>query len=452
MGLFLVAVARQGARAVSDPDAFWHLRLGHDIVRAHSVTTVTAQWSDLSDQHWVPTQWLTEVVLAAAESVGGLPAVAWLFTLSLLALVLVLHRIARHVADPIPAAFATGLAVAAMGASLSPRPHMVTYLFLALTVLAWHDTADDLRPRWWLVPLTWVWAMSHGMWFISPVVGLAVLAGLGLDGRLNRVVGLRLAAVPVGSLLVAALTPVGPALLQAPFAVAGIGAFITEWQPPSFRSPAPAAAALMVAIVVVTWARSTRRVPWSYIALLVLATGWILLATRTVAIGAVMVTPLLAAALQGALRRDAQPELRRERWTLRLAALAAAVGVGLVVPYTAAEPAEVPRGLDASLDSLGPTVVFNSYEVGGWLRWQHPDLEPVVDGMTEAYPVQHLQAYAVVQAAAPGWDEAFEEWSPGAALLPEASPLALALREQWGWVELDKDAGYQLLVPPGAAS
>ncbi len=144
MGTFLAATARQGLRAISDPDAFWHLRLGHDIVEARSVSSVTAPWSSLSDQPWVPTQWLSEVLLALAEDGGGLPAVALLFTAALLVLVLLVHRLARRFADPVPAAFATGLTVLAMSASLSPRPHVVTYLLLCCTLVAWLGTADDL--------------------------------------------------------------------------------------------------------------------------------------------------------------------------------------------------------------------------------------------------------------------------------------------------------------------
>ena len=448
MVLFLAAVARQGARAITDPDTFWHLRLGHDIMSARSLTSITEPWSAVSDQPWVPTQWLTEVVLAIAEDLGGLPAIAWLFTVALLALVLLIHRMTRRVADSVPAAFATGLTVAAMAASLSPRPHLVTYLCLCLTLLAWHGTVEDLRPRWWLIPLTWLWAMSHGMWFVGPVLGVAVLLGLALDGRLDRQLAVKLAAVPAAGLLVAALTPVGPALLGAPFAVAGVGSFITEWQAPSFRSPGPAAAALMVAVVVMSWARSTRRVPWAHVALLALAVGWILLATRTVALGALIVSPLFAATLQGMLRRDRSTPTARESRTLVLAAVAIACVTALVVPQSASDPAAVPVRLDTELDALTPgAVVFNDYKLGGWLRWQHPDLEPVVDGMTEAYSVQHLRDYGRTQAVAGGWEDTFDGWDPEAALVLENSPLATALVDRRGWTSIAEDEGYVLLVP-----
>jgi hypothetical protein len=448
MGALLAAVARQGVRAISDPDAFWHLRLGQDILDARSVTSVTDPWSSISSQPWVPTQWLTEAVLAVAEDVGGLPAVAWVFTVALLMLVLMVHSTARHVADAVPAAFTTGLTILAMSASLSPRPHMATYLLLSVTLLSWLRTIDDLRPRWWLLPLTWVWAMSHGMWFVGPVVGIAVVGGLILDRRVDRSTGLRLAAIPLGSVVVAALTPVGPALLQAPFAVAGIGAFITEWQPPSFREPGPAVAALMVAAVVVSWSRSTRRVPWAEVALILLAAAWILLATRTVALGALIVSPLVARSLHeaiGRVRRDPSPV---ETWSLGVVAVAIACVAALVVPQTAADPANVPTALDAELERLpSDAVVFNDYKLGGWLRWRHPTLEPVVDGMTEAYSVEHLRDFGRVQAVAADWQATLDGWEPSAALVLARSPIATALSEQLGWRPVGDAEGYVLLVP-----
>jgi hypothetical protein len=453
MGFFMIAVARQGLRAISDPDTFWHLRLGEDILDARSVATVTEPWSSISSQPWVPTQWLTEAVLAVAEDVGGLPAVAWVFTVALLVLVVLVQRSARHVADTVPAAFSTGLTILAMSASLSPRPHMATYLLLSVTLLAWLRTIDDLRPRWWLVPVTWVWAMSHGMWFIGPVVGLAVVCGLLLDRRVTGSGALRLTIVPLGSVVAAALTPVGPALLAAPFAVAGVGDFITEWQPPSFREPGPAVAALMVAAVVVSWSRSNRRAPWAEVALLLIAAAWILLATRTVALGALIVSPLVARTLQDLIGRERRDPSRLETWSLQVVAVAIACVAALVVPQTAADPANVPTALNTELQRLpSGAVVFNDYKLGGWLRWQHPRLEPVVDGMTEAYSVEHLQDFGRVQAVAADWQATLDEWEPAAALVQAGSPVATALVERRGWHSVGVEGGYVLLKPEEAPS
>ena len=117
--------------------------------------------------------------------------------------------------------------------SLSPRPHLVSFLFLAITLHAWLGTARDLRPRWWLLALSWVWACSHGMWLLGPMVGLAVIGGLLLERRLPTGRLARLLAVPVGSVVAAALTPAGPGLVLVPFTTRGTSQqYIAEWGVP----------------------------------------------------------------------------------------------------------------------------------------------------------------------------------------------------------------------------
>ena len=61
------------------------------------------------------------------------------------------------------------------------RPQMLSFLLVAVTIGAWLRTREDGRLRWWLVPMTWVWAMSHGMWPIGIVIGVVAVVGLALD-------------------------------------------------------------------------------------------------------------------------------------------------------------------------------------------------------------------------------------------------------------------------------
>ena len=103
------------------------------------------------------------------------------------------------------------------------RPQVISYLLVALTTAAWMRTREDGRARWWLIPMTWVWAMCHGMWPIGIVIGLVALVGIAADRTADRRDLLRLSAIPVGSAVVAALTPVGPALYPAVLLVGGRG-------------------------------------------------------------------------------------------------------------------------------------------------------------------------------------------------------------------------------------
>ncbi|KQZ67294.1 hypothetical protein ASD66_20225 [Nocardioides sp. Root151] len=445
--MFIAAVVRQAARPISDPDSFWHLRLGSDVWTAKSVGQ--PDWSTSDDRPFVLTQWLPEVIASRFESAFGLAGVAWLFGLSLVVLVVIIYQTCRRSAGLTAAAFTVALCTVGMSASLSPRPHMVTYILLAVTVVAWLRTADDLRARWWLVPLTWVWACSHGMWFTGPLVGIAVVLGLALDRRVDRRTLLHFAALPVASICAAAITPVGPALLEAPFAVSGISAFITEWQAPSFRAIGPGATALMLALIVLTWARQTERVPWTRLLLLLMATGWTLLAVRTVTLGAIIAAPLLAAAIQSWLGRSREAGSRREATVLLGAVVASLAVLAMVVPHVAAKPAGMPSGINDELRALpSGTPVLNDYASGGWLRWAHPNVDPLIDGFTEAYSLGELHDYATMNAAAAGWREAVRTTGARHALLVEDSPLATALQERLSWDLITADAGRVYLVAP----
>jgi hypothetical protein len=380
------------------------------------------------------------------ETWFGLPGIMWLHGLSLLVLTLVVFRVARANAGILASSLAVALGLVAMGASLSPRPHMLTYIFLAATVGVWLACAQSLRTPWLLIPLTWVWAMCHGMWFTGPIVGFAICAGLALDGRGSARQLWRMLSVPVVSVLAAALTPIGPSLLLAPFAVGEVGAFITEWQPPDFRSLSPACGALLVAIVVFTWARAGRRIPWTHVLLLAVACGWILIATRTVTLGAVIVVPLAAAAIHSWL--DYKPERQSiSEWRLVLGSAVVALAlITLLVPRASSDPSGVPSDLGPALQALPPdTPVLNDYAIGGWLRWADPEIDPLIDGLTEAYTVDELRDYATMTTVSRGWEELVAGSQADVALLPQNSPLAVALEDRLGWRVTGTDAGYAVL-------
>src|ERR1019366_8314359 len=168
----------------------------------------------------------------------GLPAVPWLRCAAMLALRSALVWAARQTADTVPAIMAAFAGLIGAGGSLFERPQLISFVLLAVTVGAWWKTAGDLRPRWWLVPMTWLWACSHGLWGVGVLIGLVVVAGLALDRRLDRRTMVRLLAVPALSVVAAALTPVGPRLVLTPIEVSSNAAlFVEEWQPPHAPNP-----------------------------------------------------------------------------------------------------------------------------------------------------------------------------------------------------------------------
>jgi hypothetical protein len=368
----------------------------------------------------------------------------------MLALISALVWAARQAADAVPAIIAALAGLIGAGGSLSERPQLISFVLLAVTVGAWWKTAGDLKPRWWLVPLTFIWACSHGLWGVGVLIGLIVVAGLALDRRLDLRTAARLLAIPALSAVAAALTPVGPRLLLTPFEVSSNAAkFVQEWQPTDARNLFAVITLGMIALALLPWIRGTSTRPWWQIALAGAAVVSTLAMFRTVPIGSIIAAPLLASALQEQRGHQAAPVSRRgtSAW-LGLVAAAAIVAVP-IAGALAQQPSGWPEGLRPQLAALpARTVVLNDFAAGGWLLWAEPRLTPVIDLRSEIYSMDYIREYQRTEDVRPGWQELLARTKARYALLKAEAPLTVALREQLKWTTVGKDADYVLLKAP----
>jgi len=381
----------------------------------------------------------------------GLSAIAWLRGAGILLLLAAIIWGARRVADTVPALIAAGAALVGAGHALTARPQLLGFVFFALAVVAWWQMAGDLRPRWWLVPLTWVWASSHGLWVVGIGFGVVTVAGLALDRRLTWLSARRLLAVPSLSLVAAALTPVGPALLLTPLTVGrDVRDFVEEWQASSAHDPATFVTLCMLALVALSWARSRSTPPWWQIAHLVLALVATLAMQRTVAVGAVVAAPLLAQTLQGWRGAPTAALPRRDTMTWLAMGVAALLIAAPLAATLAARPTNVPTGLQPALSNLPKgTVVLEDANMSAWVGWVAPQLRPVKDSRSEIFSRQQHLDYARLVAAAPGWDTILARSGATWALVLTDSPLAAALQDRRNWETVGTDDGYGLMRRPG---
>jgi hypothetical protein len=450
LSLFAIAATvKFGIRPVSDPDVWWHLKTGAYVL-SHWRFNGPDPWVPFASRPFVLTQWLPEVVAQKGYELFGLPAVAWLRCAAILALISALLWAARQAADAVPAIIATLAGLVGTAGSLSERPQLVSFVLLAFTVGAWWKSAGDLKPRWWLVPMTFLWACSHSMWGVGVLVGLAVVAGLALDRRLDRHTTVRLLAVPALSVVAAALTPVGPRLLLTPLEVSSNASqFVQEWQPTDVRDIFAAVTLVMIALALLPWIRGTSVRPWWQIALAGAAVVFTLAMFRTVPLGAIIATPLLASSLQEQRGHPQTPLTRRgtSAW-LGLVAAAAILAVPIAA-VVAQSPSGWPEGLRPQLAAIpAKTVVLNDATVGGWLLWAEPQLTPVIDLRSEIYSADYIDDYLRTKEVQAGWQELLAQTKPKYALLRTNAPLTVALQEALKWTTVGKDADYVLLKAP----
>lgn len=437
------------AQRVGDPDTWWHLVMGQAFLDGASVRH-PGPMSPFGTEDWYSRDWLPQMLMAVAADAFGLPGVAWLHGLALVVLFVVCFRLTRRWVAFGPAALATGTAYFAMIGSLSPRPQVVSFILLAVVLGALLRTVDDGKPRWWLAPVTGLWACCHGMWFLAPGLQVVVAVGMMLDRRFDVRSLLPHVVLVVLSIAAVALTPNGLNLISQPTGPSmGIAHFIQEYEPSSLTFPPYTAALVMGFVICASWARRGGA-PWVAVLLVGLGIFLTLYGGRTIPLGAVLMAPFFARAVaswwSGA--RAFTPRTV-ERMVVYGSAMVSLGAMAIIVPNSSGSPDEYfPVSYDDRLASLpSDAVLINELGDGGFLAWKYPDLRIVGDGLTDQYPVEWLEGWFRALRGEPGWEGFVERSGADYALLDDDTPLRLGLLSM-SWSVVQQEEGRVLLKAP----
>src|ERR1700676_910850 len=234
-----------------DPDLWWHLRVGENILATHHLPTSDPYSFTVSGAPWMAYEWLGETFFAAVARLGGVTALDLLLIALSSAIVIGLYIFATLRSGNSKAAFvATIMLFPIANGSFTLRPQMLGYLFLILTLIVLEAARRKVFwPLWLLPPVFVLWVNTHG----SFIVGVGVIFfywGCGLKNfRLGGIHGeawqpaerLRLEMVFLLCLAVLPLTPYGTRLAAYPFDMAFSQPMnvssIAEWQPMPFNFP-----------------------------------------------------------------------------------------------------------------------------------------------------------------------------------------------------------------------
>jgi hypothetical protein len=445
----LIVVVRMATTPLSNGDTYFHLRFGAAFLDGWSLRS-PGSVSTFATAHWLPTQWLSEIVMAQTESWFGLAGVAWLYAVVLVAVIATLYLCARRWCDPLLASGLTCLALLVTSQQLGMRPQLISFLLVAVTTTAWLRTRDDHVVRWWLIPMSWLWAMSHGMWPIGIGIGVVAVGGLAMERVLPRPVLARAGLVPVLSAVAAAMTPVGPRLYGAVLGVGSRSQYFSEWGSPDFTTVSCLVLGLLLVVTAGLVVRGGLHASLD-VALLLVATGCAVWSWRTVPISAMILVPLAAVQMQAGRGRPPAPR-RLERALVGAAGIAALAVTALVVPRTADQPPPQPVWVDPALSSLPPgTKVLDSWDYGGYLMWRFPQLDLLMHGYGDTFTIGELQRNVEIADLSPGWDNELRATGCTIAVL-RPNALAYAL-EHLHWtvvhasptvVELKAPAGWAL--------
>lgn len=445
VALVLASIVRIQHVPAAVADTWFHLRFGEEFLSGTWSLRHPGHLGTHDSADWVPTQWLPQVAMAWLDDHVGIGGVVFAGGFVQLLITVLVYVSCRRAGAPLPAAMATAVAMMAASPGLSARPQLLSYLLVVAVAYAWLATARDGRPRWWVVALAWAWPMLHGMWPIGISISVVGVLGIALQGEVRGRPLLRLAAIPVLSVVVAVLNPLGPAVLRSLFDVGSRASYFSEWGPADFTEPAAALLAVMIALVLLSGLRSAP-VPWVHVLLALLALAWALYSVRTTPVAALILAPLLAAAIQRVVP-DGGPLSRPELAALLVILVVATTALAVVSARRASEDV-VGDWVDSRLDALpAGATVLNDWPSGAYLLDRHPDLHLVMHGYGDVFTDAELERNADLVRLAPGWDDLVADLAPDAALLDPDSSLGYAVEHQLGWTRVEGDDDLVLLVP-----
>lgn len=443
----------------TDPDYWWHVRVGQVILETRAVPRVDLFSYATAGQPWTTHTWLTELLFFLVQGSLGYWANALLFGVLGAATLLAVYGAGRlRGLGELGAALFALIALLVGAASANVRPQMVTTLLMALTVLILTHTRLRRAARWlWLLPpIFLLWANLHGGF----VLGLAVL-GLTVAGELLASRAGR-GGAPVGPLALVALlstaaTLVTPNGLQAwtyPLSFLGRAnismEFIAEWQSPDFHEPwfIVVGSIILVTTVIGLVGRPLQPtdVFWA------LLFGFLALrSVRNLPLYGVVVVPMLGGRLVEWLPVLGRP-LAGWRRATPLLAVWLLIPVVLLYGWSMAGQAKASLQTGWEPSALGYPVggadyleenhpdsnLFNQYGWGGYLVYRtFPERRVFVDGSrADVYGDALMEDYRRVVLVQPGWQQVLDEHDVQVALLAKGSPAAVLLAGTGEWEQV----------------
>ncbi len=458
---------------LGDGDTGWHIRAG-DWMLANGRVPQTDMFSfTKSGEPWFAWEWLSDIILAVLHQRFGLAGPVFLGILLLSFTSLLLFRLCRrHTNNDLIAFGVTMLAVVASSIHWLARPHLFTFLLLAVSLHLLDRSYRNPRILWVFPPLVVLWTNLHGAFLVSIILLLTVGVGvflhvvigpdnLGLKAAWNRSRTYFSVAVACGA--ASLVNPYGWKLhvhifryLTERYHFEHIG----EFQSLSFHAPVALffEAMLLAGILAAGWSLSQRR-----FADALLLVSWLhmaLVAGRNIPIYAMIAAPLVTRFLSEAMaalktapqvasigKAVAALELFGIEFTKidRIPRLyptsgAAAILLFLLMLGAPVDATKLRSEYDSkrypagALSMLDGKRVFTNDEWGDYLIYKlYPKTKVFVDGRSDFYGGEFSLKYLDVMNGHWDWASFLSQYRVDAILLPADAPMATTLKATSGW-------------------
>ena len=443
----------------NDGDVGRHVRLGRYILESGTIPRVDHFSHTMSGQPFVPYEWLSEVIFAAADALGGLPAVAVLTSLLFAAATLVAFRLCVLLGGgPLLAAAVSTLSMALQGVHLLPRPHLFTTLLAACTLLLLeiHRRRADHRLLFGLVPLMVLWTNLHGGFLVGFVVLCVYVADAWRPGSTARAARVPLSLAMIACFLATLVNPVGVEIWSHTLAYFGVDFLVDmtdEYRSPDFHQ---LYGKLFLAGILTGFGLLGSGRSRAGFRDLTLFLGWLaaaLISARNIPLFGVLSVPWFVLwskqfagstdTTGGLLRHLSDIDERGRLVETRFSGTVPALILGLVATSVALtvgreryafEAESFPVAAMKALDELKPHGnLFNEMPWGGYLLYSRPEVPVFIDGQTDFYGEELSRDYLRIRELGPGAFDLLDRYSIDWVLVRSTVPLVqgLGLRPEW---------------------
>lgn len=463
---FLVGFVFLQARLFTvDPDLWWHIKVGNAILSTHHWPVSDYYSFTVSNQPWIAYEWLGEVLLAAANRIGGIPALDALLFLLGSAIVIALYTLMTIRSGKSKAAFiGSAMLLLLATVSFSLRPQMLGYLFLILTLVALERFRQGKSRMLWFLPvLMLLWVNTHGSW----IIGMGTIFVYWMSGLVEFKLGdlqakrwdlidrQRISFVFLLCLTVLPITPYGTRIAASPFEFAFSlplnVASIEEWQPIAFNMFGGKLFLFLILSLLLTQVLVRNSWRLEELALFLFGTIMACLHVRFLLVFVPFFAPVIASILARWI-----PSYNRDKDKFVINAAVIATIVVLMIHYspTSSElhkrvAKTFPVGAVAYLQEHptdGP--MFNNYGFGGYLVYSRgPEHKVFIDGRGDVYERGGLLAdYLHISRLRPGALRVLAGYDIRSCLLQRDEPLANVLSDSPDWQRTYSDDTSVLFV------
>ena len=458
LSMVFVLAVRQSVSI--DPDLWWHLKAGQQIIDTRSIPHTDDYSFTKQGSEWVAHEWLSEVIIEAIYRLSGLVGLVTIFSLIVVITLWLTYR--RCDGKPYAAGIAILLAAAASSPLFGVRPQMLTLLLASIYIvlLERFDPKEQSRRLWWLVPLMLLWVNLHAGFALGlGLIGLYIVRAV-LDGEWNYVRPLIIVLVVCAA--VVPLNPNGFRMFSYPYETLtspSMAAFIQEWASPDFHKITYLPLAILLLGTFAAMALSPTRARLGEIFLVLITALGALRSARHIPIFSLFAAPALAKHLWAIARdrgwdklltgAEARPTGIKLLINIVLLIAPLALGVSRVWHFASHQRNyETLRNPVAAVEFLKtqrlPGPIYNRYGWGGYLIYQlYPEYRVYIDGRADVYGDAFFAEAMRAYDGAGDWATSLDRHGIKTVLISPDAPLASLLRNdhgKWTVVYEDHDA------------